>query len=239
MTVVDVFSAAAVAQRYRMRLANLGGADPAALAMLPSHVAQRHGAFPVRVDGGMLTVAVADPTNALMLHEIADLSGRSVALEIAAPDDIAAAIATAYTRACLRRPRTPGAPAANRPTRILVAEDNGATRMIVCALLKASRFVVTEVRDGAEALAALAAGEPPDLAIVDLDMPNVDGHELFRQLRIEGVAPELPVIILTASSDDELENALLAGGVDDFVSKPIEPKAFLARVQAVLRRVAA
>ncbi len=239
MTIETGFSAVMVAQRHRLPLANLAAADPAALPMLPLQLAQRLGAFPMRVDSGVLTVAVDDPTNALRLQEIADLSGRSVRLEIAAPGEIAAAIGKAYTRSCLRRPRSASAPDGDRPTRVLVAEDNGATRMIVCALLRASRFVVTEVRNGEEALTALGTEEPLDLAIVDLSMPEVDGHELFRRMRVEGVAPELPVIILTASNDCELENSLLAGGVDDFVSKPIEPKAFLARVQAVLRRVAA
>lgn len=239
MTLDTAAPAALVAQRHRLRLADLAAADPAALTMLPEHVARRHGALPLRVDSGTLTVAVADPANTEMLREVADLAGRSLALEIAALEEITAAIESAYGRAQLRRPRTPGAPAASGPKRVLVAEDNGASRMILCALLRASRFAVTEVRNGEEALTALGTGEPFDLAIVDLSMPEVDGHELFRRVRTEGLAPELPVIILTASNDVDLENQLLAAGVDDFVSKPIEPKAFLARVQAVLRRVAA
>ncbi len=239
MTVEALAPAALVAQRHRLRLADLASADPAALTMLPEHVARRHGALPLHVDSGVLTVAVADPTNTEMLREVADLAGRSLALEIAGAEEIAAAIATAYAHAQLRRPRTPGTAVEDRPKRVLVAEDNGATRMILCALLRASRFAVTEVRNGEEALTALGASEPFDLAIVDLSMPEVDGHELFRRVRAEGLAPELPVIILTASNDGDLENQLLAAGVDDFVSKPIEPKAFLARVQSVLRRVAA
>ena len=120
------------------------------------------------------------------------------------------------------------------PASILVVEDEAFTRQLVSVALQATGYRVSDAADG-EAALRTASREHPDLALLDVKLPGMDGWELCRRLR---EAQELPVIFLTALGDDEhIVKGLRAGG-DDYLVKPFSPAVLVARVEAVLRRAA-
>jgi len=113
----------------------------------------------------------------------------------------------------------------------LVDDDRNILTSLSIAL-QAEGFLTRVYSDGASALKALI-DNPPDLAIFDIKMPQMDGLELLRRLREKST---LPVIFLT-SKDDELDEALgLAMGADDYIAKPFSQRLLIARVRAILRR---
>jgi DNA-binding response OmpR family regulator len=117
-------------------------------------------------------------------------------------------------------------------TRVLVAEDDGNVADVVGRYLMREGFDVEVVGDGAEALDR-ALAEPPDLLVLDLMLPGLDGLEVCRRLR--ALAP-VPVIMLTAKGDEADRVAGLELGADDYIAKPFSPRELTARVKAVLRR---
>jgi len=121
------------------------------------------------------------------------------------------------------------------PRTILVADDDPHIRqLIVFALAKAGLDAI-EAEDGEAALAAVAAHHP-DLLILDINMPRMDGIEVCRRLRAAGTLP----ILFLSSRDDEIDRVLgIELGADDYVTKPFSPREVVARVMAILRRVAA
>ena len=124
-------------------------------------------------------------------------------------------------------------------THVLLTDDDGANRIIARALLEAQQYRVTEACDGQEAMERLASGELFDLVVLDLDMPRKGGREVLHALRADVASAGIPVVILTGSSDAELEAALLEEGADDYIRKPFDPRRFVSRVKATLRRSAA
>ncbi|HEX7025076.1 MAG TPA: response regulator, partial [Gemmatimonadales bacterium] len=91
-----------------------------------------------------------------------------------------------------------------------------------------------EAADGLDALEAVESG-PCDLMVLDLDMPRLDGLGVLEELRARVHTANVPVIVLTARSDDT-EARVLDLGAQDFLSKPVQPQSLQARVRAVLRR---
>jgi len=117
---------------------------------------------------------------------------------------------------------------------IALVDDDRNILTSVSIALQAEGFAVRVYSDGASALKALL-DNPPDLAVLDIKMPRMDGMELLRRLREKS---KLPVIFLT-SKDDELDEALgLAMGADDYIGKPFSQRLLIARIRAVLRRTA-
>ncbi|HOX33655.1 MAG TPA: response regulator transcription factor [Spirochaetales bacterium] len=116
---------------------------------------------------------------------------------------------------------------------VLVADDEAKIVKLVCAYLEAAGFETSPASDGRAALEA-ARSRPPDCAILDIGMPGMDGLDLARELR--GLYPELPVIFLTARSEETDRVVGLELGADDYVVKPFSPRELAARVKAVLRR---
>ncbi len=117
--------------------------------------------------------------------------------------------------------------------KILIVEDDRATRKALQQLFEAEGFAVAVASNGAEGLAAYRHARP-SFVILDLKMPQVSGQDVCRQIRRE--SEEVPIIILTASPDEISRVLLLELGADDYVTKPFSPKELLARVRAVLRR---
>jgi two-component system KDP operon response regulator KdpE len=122
-----------------------------------------------------------------------------------------------------------GAPAGQR---ILVAEDETALRDFVCRNLRARGYVVSEAGNGLEAL-AIWERENPQLAVLDIMMPRMDGLEVCRRIRERSNAPIIALTALDAESD---KVAALDLGADDYLTKPFGVEELLARVRAAMRR---
>jgi DNA-binding response OmpR family regulator len=119
-----------------------------------------------------------------------------------------------------------------RSPRVLVVDDEANIRRIVASYLRAEGFEVAEAADGRAALAAFERAEP-DLVILDVMMPGLDGIEVLRELRRRS---DVDVIMLTARAEETDRVVGLSVGADDYVSKPFGAKELVARVKAVLRR---
>jgi len=117
--------------------------------------------------------------------------------------------------------------------KIMVVDDDPNIRELVCALLRNGGFDASEAADGREALQRMMAVNP-DLVIVDLMMPNMDGYELCRKLR--QYYENLPVLMLTARAELPSKVKGFESGADDYLTKPFEGDELLLRVRALLRR---
>jgi two-component system, OmpR family, alkaline phosphatase synthesis response regulator PhoP len=114
---------------------------------------------------------------------------------------------------------------------ILVVDDNPKIVEVLAEYLRAEGFTALTAEDGDTAL-ALARESHPDLALLDIMLPGIDGLELTRRFQSEGI----PVILVTARSEEVDRLVGLRLGADDYVTKPFSPREVVARVQAVLRR---
>jgi adenylate cyclase len=121
----------------------------------------------------------------------------------------------------------------NRVARVLVVDDSPHNIRLLDAILSPRGYAVLPASSGAEALSK-ARSEEPDLVLLDVVMPEIDGYEVCRRLREDRATRLLPVIMITASGDHEKVNALEAGA-DDFIQKPIDQAELLARVRSLLR----
>ncbi|MEU7475331.1 response regulator transcription factor [Lentzea sp. NPDC042327] len=119
--------------------------------------------------------------------------------------------------------------------RVLLIEDDEAVREGLSLALTYQGHAVTAVRTGEEGLDLLARGDNPDVVVLDLMLPGVDGFEVCRRIRAAG---DLPIIMLTARNDDIDVVAGLEAGADDYVAKPAQARVLEARIRAVLRRFA-
>ena len=122
---------------------------------------------------------------------------------------------------------------------VLVVDDDRTNCVIVRGVLEAQGHRVSEASDGNEALARLTRGERFSLIVLDLDMPMLGGREVLAAIRSSLATHALPVIVMTGSSDPDSEIEMMEQVADDYVRKPIEPRRFLARVGAALRRARA
>lgn len=122
------------------------------------------------------------------------------------------------------------------PYTVLVADDEAKIVSLVRSYLEASNFRVLGARDGGEALGILRSGAAVDCAVLDVNMPVIDGLELAREIR---KGSGIPLIFLTARAEEADRVAGLELGADDYVTKPFSPRELVARVKAVLRRTAA
>jgi class 3 adenylate cyclase len=121
-----------------------------------------------------------------------------------------------------------------RPPRILVADDDWLNRDLLQAYLSTSGCEVVTAADGETAL-KLALSVPPDLALVDIQMPRMDGLELCRRLKAEATTRFVPVVMVTALDSEEEKINSFEAGADDFVTKPYSSIVLLARVRSLLR----
>jgi two-component system OmpR family response regulator len=117
--------------------------------------------------------------------------------------------------------------------RLLVVDDDATVRELLSGALRFAGFTVSSAATGAEAV-ALAVRRPPDLILLDVMLPGMDGFEVVRRLRAAGA--RVPVLFLSArdAADDKI-TGLSAGG-DDYVTKPFHLRELIARIEAILRR---
>lgn len=119
---------------------------------------------------------------------------------------------------------------------VLVIEDEEDIRELVSYNLLKEGYQVASVSSGEEALAAVG-DKRPDLALLDLMLPGIDGLEVCRRLKASEETERIPVVMLTAKGEESDIVAGLDLGADDYITKPFSPKVLIARVRAVLRRM--
>jgi DNA-binding response OmpR family regulator len=124
----------------------------------------------------------------------------------------------------------------SQPRSVLVVDDDPTVSDVVSRYLERAGYRVTRARDGSAALTEFHRSLP-DLVVLDLMLPGIDGLEVCRRLRQQ--AAQVPVIMLTALGEEADRVLGLQLGADDYVTKPFSPRELVLRVQSVLRRVAA
>jgi DNA-binding response OmpR family regulator len=122
-----------------------------------------------------------------------------------------------------------------RPKTILLADDSQLVLKVMANILESENYRVLTAADGQQAL-EVACRERPDLIITDLMMPRMNGIELVRQLKSQLATRYIPVIMLTARQEVDSEVEGMAAGADDYLTKPVNPKRLLARVERFLKR---
>ncbi len=120
-------------------------------------------------------------------------------------------------------------------TLILIVEDNANNRLLVRDVLQATGYETAEAETAEDGI-RLALDRQPALILMDILLPNMNGMEALRRLRDEPRTREIPVIAVTASVMDQDRNKIMAAGFDDYISKPINVKAFLETVRTILAR---
>ncbi|MFB6781785.1 response regulator transcription factor [Streptomyces sp. NPDC056352] len=116
--------------------------------------------------------------------------------------------------------------------RILIVDDEPKIRMTVRGYLEADGFEVVEAQDGPSGLSAVVTGQP-DLVVLDVMMPGLDGFAVLRRIR---ATSKVPVILLTARAEEVDRVIGFTAGSDDYVTKPFSPRELALRVRAILRR---
>jgi len=122
----------------------------------------------------------------------------------------------------------------SNPPRILVVDDNETNRDILLTRLQVHGYEILQAADGEEALTA-AKRHVPDLILLDVMMPKLDGIEVCRRLKSDTTLPFIPIILLTAKADTKDVVAGLDAGADEYLTKPVDQTALVARVRSVLR----
>jgi DNA-binding response OmpR family regulator len=119
---------------------------------------------------------------------------------------------------------------------VLLVDDEDQLRRVMRDLLERDGYEVIEAADGIEALDQVDR-HGPDIIVLDLNLPGLDGYGVLSHLRSRRVTQHIPVVVLTARGDEENEVRVFEFGADDFLSKPFRARALSARLDAVLRRV--
>ena len=122
----------------------------------------------------------------------------------------------------------------NDPALILIVDDNETNRDILLSRLGTQGYRLLQAADGQEAL-DIARGERPDLILLDVMMPKIDGFDVCRQLKADASLPFMPIILVTAKADSKDVVAGLDAGADEYLTKPIDQAALVARVRSMLR----
>lgn len=250
-----------IAAHLGLEVADFSGRSQAAASLVPPALVLRERIVPLREDSTTITVATSNPMSLAAEVEIERLTGRRAVFAVAGPSSIAAELSasTSVERAPLTSvehdPSTPAGPSPSptapggtieggRPPitspaeewRILLVDDDASTRLLLRTLLAKRGFSTLEAGDGIEALAMMRDDESIAMAIVDLNMPRMDGLELLWAIRDSSRWSDLPVLVVTGEWDEALETQVIEEGADDYIRKPVHPRLFLARVEATLRR---
>ena len=123
---------------------------------------------------------------------------------------------------------------ATKPTILIVEDDENIQQLVGYNLAKAG-FLVLYADNGEQAL-AMVQQDNPDLVVLDIMLPGLDGYEVCKTLRCDPSSRRLPIIMLTARTDENDVSAGLDLGADDYITKPFSPKILISRIKSALRR---
>jgi CheY-like chemotaxis protein len=132
-------------------------------------------------------------------------------------------------------PAVAGDVGASAPATVLLVEDEDTLRRVMRDLLEAEGYTVCEARDGSEAFEQMDRHNP-DIVLLDLNLPNVDGFTVLSQLRSRPHTADLPILVVSARGDEDNEVRTLRLGATDFIQKPFRPRALAARIETALQR---
>ncbi|MFA6003027.1 MAG: ATPase, T2SS/T4P/T4SS family [Elusimicrobiota bacterium] len=135
----------------------------------------------------------------------------------------------------LPAPAPASVPAATAPPRVLIVDDNPDNRILVRDSLRSENYALCEAVDGEDALRRISE-QKPDLVLLDLMMPGMDGFAVVKALRSQPATNSLPIIVITAMNEAESQVLSLELGANDYMTKPFNPKILKARVKAMFKR---
>jgi DNA-binding response OmpR family regulator len=119
--------------------------------------------------------------------------------------------------------------------KVLLVDDEDSLRRVMKDLLEREGYIVSEARDGVQALDQVDR-TGPDVIVLDLNLPGLDGYGVLSHLRSRPATADIPVVVLTAKGDEDNEVRVFELGADDFLTKPFRARALSARLDAVLGR---
>lgn len=257
----DVVIAKAISKQLRIpyvRLKNLS-ISPQVLAMVPAPMARKHLFIPIQLKGKGLIIAMANPTEREILRELWTVIQVPFEIQVAPEKDILEALLEHYPET-----EAPGAAvqtaASNRASdlpqqetrpdsatmglsetskcpevkTILVVDDNEVIRKTMEKILCSEGFRVSTAQDGLEAIEILARLRP-DLIVTDYMMPRMDGMALIKDLKSRPETAAIPIVMLTIKEEVDTEVDVIEAGADDYLTKPISRKRFVARIRRILR----
>jgi DNA-binding response OmpR family regulator len=167
------------------------------------------------------------------------LTGRRPVFTVVSPDDLAqsfVALLEIPAESPPARRKVATVAEGDSPGAVLVVDDDPGARLFARRVLEKSGYPVVDASNGREALERLDGDTPVALVVADLNMPVLDGLELIWEMRDADRWSHIPVIVLTGETDELLEAKLIEEGADDYLSKPFDPRLFVARVGATMRR---
>src|SRR5213592_2719839 len=148
----------------------------------------------------------------------------------------AAPVSTIFDLLEEQAPPARGSGAHGQPaSKVLLVDDEDSLRKVMRDLLERDGYIVTEARDGVQALDQVDR-VGPDIIVLDLNLPGLDGYGVLSHLRSRPATANIPVIVLTAKGDEDNEVRVFELGADDFLTKPFRARALSARLEAVLGR---
>lgn len=124
--------------------------------------------------------------------------------------------------------------ASRKPERVLIVDDERRNRQLLEVMLGDEGYELSTASSGLEALSMVAA-QPPDLIVLDVMMPGLNGYEVAAKLKVDPATRSIPIIILTALDDRNSRNHGLTAGAEEFMTKPVNRHALCLRVRHLLR----
>lgn len=121
--------------------------------------------------------------------------------------------------------------------KILIVEDNEINLKLIKTVLKTKGYLLVEARDGEEALKSVTS-ERPDIILMDIQIPKVDGLEVTRRIRDMKDLRDIPIIGLTAHAMEGDRKKILEAGCDGYIAKPINTRTFIVEIEAILKKKA-
>ena len=212
-----------------------------AVRLVPERLAWRHLVVPIRLDNRTLTYGTFQPFDGEAERDLSFAAGRQAISVFATRASVLASLERFYPKRqelerITGRLGAEGATVETRARRVLITDDEAITRMLVKLLLEKETYEVLEARTGRQAV-DIAKRERPDLLIIDLHMPEMDGYQAIAHIREELTRAALPIVVLTSEDGPGVERRVLDFGADDYVIKPFDAEVLLSRVNAVFRRL--
>ena len=195
------------------------------LKIIAADVAVRYLLFPLKMDGNKLRLAMADPTDTRIAENVAKNHGLTIVPYIATRGDIIAAINKHY----LGKDARP-----DKRKTVLVVEDNSLISFELETLLSQEGYRVLSAKDGIQAFKK-AITEAPDVIVTDKEMPGFDGYRLLESLKSIPETRRIPVLLLTASLNDEEEAEAFKKGFFDFMAKPVNKTTLVTRIKRAIQ----